>query len=92
VVDLEQGKRSTKENESKHVITNNSMSNEIVTTCCSLLIAACLDVCAGCCFDFASVRTFVRVLADHSSLFNVWSQVMVSLNTSVLVGSVGAIK
>ncbi|KAF8489545.1 hypothetical protein F5888DRAFT_1161714 [Russula emetica] len=32
------------------------MSDDPIGTCCAIAIVACLDVCSGICFDFASFR------------------------------------
>jgi hypothetical protein len=33
------------------------MSDDLIGTCCAIAFIACLDVCSGICFDFASIRT-----------------------------------
>jgi hypothetical protein len=33
------------------------MSDDPIGTCCAIAFIACLDVCSGICFDYASFRT-----------------------------------
>lgn len=41
-----------------HLCPTTSMSDEVIGTCCALAITACLDVIAGICIDFLSVREY----------------------------------